>query len=126
MKASILCLAVSLMVAVFFAVGQSTSPPSRVSKEQATRMASVLTNGMPERVADKLLADQGLKCSWVVSDAGLQSRTYHYNFTNGTLRVLVRPKTWTPTNEWYSYLRTNGFVSAADINGAPLKLKNAP
>ncbi len=123
-------LSVSLVVgflAVWFASGQGMrTPPNHVSKEQAARMALVLTNGMPERLADKLLADQGLRCNWIAADAGLQSRTYHYVLTNGTLRVLVKPKTWTSTNEWYSYLRTNGFVSAVDVNYVPIKLTNAP
>jgi hypothetical protein len=89
-------------------------------------MASSLTNGMPERDANRLLEDKGLKCGYIVSDSRKETRTYHYVFTNGTLRVLVRPKLQIGTNEWNDYFRTNGFVSAADINGIQLSLTNRP
>src|SRR5689334_19633894 len=113
MKSSTLYLAAGLSFAACPAFSQSMSLPNGVTSEQAVKMCAFLTNGMPEQVAVKLLAEQGLKCNWCVSSAALQSRTYHYNLTNasGTLRVGVKPKSAVSTNEWYGHARTNGFVS---------------
>jgi len=114
---------------------QSMSPPNAVGKDQVLKMALGLTNGMPEQAANALLTNQGLHCSYTLSETN--ARLYRYDFTNGWFDLQVKPKRALPPEQWYR--NTDGFLTAASINwftnpvpswkdvqGTSLSLTNAP
>jgi hypothetical protein len=126
---------VSLLAVVISVQSQSTSPPSPVSKDQVLKMASSLTNRMPEQIANTVLTNRGLRCSYTTSDPS--SRTYRYNFTNGWFQFQVQPKQALAPEQWYR--NKDGFLTAAsihwytnpitnpkDIHGFSLSLTNTP
>ena len=114
---------------------QSGSPPNTVGKDQVLKMALGLTNGMPEQVAYAILTNQGLHCSYIVSETN--ARYYRYDFTNGWFAFTVKPKQVLPTEQWYR--NADGCLTAASINwftnpvpswkdvqGISLSLTNSP
>lgn len=124
-----------LLGLVFGAYCQSMSPPSAVTKDQVLRMASNLTNGMPEQIANYILTNRGLRCSYTIS--ATNARTYHYNFTNGWFELEMRPKQPASREQWR--LHRDGFLTTAsihwytnpvgslkDIPALTLSLTNAP
>lgn len=107
--------------------------PSPFGKDQVVKFMAVLTNGMPEGVARKLLAEQGLKPKNISESTERQTRTYHYTFTNGTMRLVMKPKQKTSRQDWTAASLTNGFLRSAEINGVAFRfpspgghLTNAP
>src|SRR5262245_41968124 len=109
MKPTLLFLLPPILGAAIVVFSQSMSPPSAVSKDRVLQMASKLTNGMPEQVANTLLTNQGLRCSYATS--AMNARTCRYNFTDGWFGFEVRPKEPLSRDQWRRHRR--GFVTAA-------------
>jgi hypothetical protein len=125
MNRRLLLLLSTLLISATFVHAQPTNKPSPFGKEQIVKFMAELTNGMPERVASRLLAEQGLKFNYISESAERQTRTYHYAFTNGTMRLVMKPMQKTPRQEWFAASRTNGFLRAAELNGVALRLPTA-
>ena len=126
----------SLLGVAIMVQSQPMSPPNRVSKDQVLKMASSLTNGMPEQVANAVLTNRGL--GYVITSSGPSSRLYMYYFTNGWFEFQVEPKQALSPEQWFR--NRDGFLTTAsihwytnpvtnpkkDIHGFSLSLTNAP
>ena len=83
---------------------QSMSLPSAAGKNQVLKMASGLTNGMPEQVANMILTNQSFLCRSILSDTN--GRKYYYEFPNGWLEIRCKDGFLTTVNiRWYTPLR---------------------